>query len=154
MDSRFLDQLQRIDRLLTLVNSGEPDVLLGVLTYHDLLVTTFGEMWMFRQWLVHDPTLHACSTDVLRSDIYQEWCIVTCGDIAEGRVLLTPGMPPGVTSRPRSAFAASWRGIRYYVDMPNHADPYHGALAQELLAETRSAWQKIVDKHWLSDLPF
>jgi hypothetical protein len=162
MEPRFQDHLERIDRLIRLMRSYDAaSSLAGVetLTYYDLAIMACEAMWLLKERLLNDAAFHARSTDELREDIHREWCLLVCADVAHGRANLVLARPPGLAAGRRESGDVRQQtrdigGARFYLSTSNPRDPYHGMELDELLRQCRDAWRRIIDRHWLSGLPF
>jgi hypothetical protein len=153
MRPTFRDELQRIDRLLTLVHARDIAPVRGVLTYHDLLVVTCRSLADLGEWLESDPGFLPRDWNVVRCDVKREASLRTCASIASGRIGLILTRPP---VRGGAASARRHPGeppaVQYYVDASDPADPYGGAEVDALLEDARAAWHGIVNRHWMDGL--
>lgn len=149
----FRDELHRIDRLLALVRVRDITPVRGLVTYHDMLVVTCRSLADFGAWIEADPAFLPHDWNALRCDIRREASFRTCASIANGRTGLVLTRPPvrgGAASIGRQATGSDT--IQYFVDASDPTDPYSGAEIDVLLADARTAWERIVDRHWLSGL--
>ena len=156
MDQRFWDQLARVDRLLKIVGSTDQLSKLGsALNFEDALTFACQSMWHLKDWILNDPEFRPKDIAKLKADIHERRCLLICADLANGSKHLT-------LTRPKiGASLADQRGIcfypseglfqtYYYVACDDPTDRYHGIEIRDLLIEARSAWEEIIDAHYLT----
>ncbi len=152
----FQEQLQRVDRLMEIIVALDPAPLIGRLQYEDVLVFAFQSMWHLKDWILNDAFFGAADAGLLSREIHSEPCLQVCADIANASKHLTltrPKTSAHVSDAAGMHLDAS-RGIFqvfYYVESKPE-DRYHGVEVRDLLVECRAAWQRLIDKHQLSDV--
>jgi hypothetical protein len=156
MERYFQAQVERIDRLMTIMRSPDQTALLGgALTFEDAVIFTCQNMWHLKDWILNDPAFHPKDTALLTKDIHSQQCLLICADLANGSRHLTLDRPKvgAIFSKSVGIHIERSKGIYrdfYYVECSNPNDPYHGVEIRELLAEAREAWERIIDSHYLS----
>jgi hypothetical protein len=155
MEKSYQDQLERIFRLMEIINAKDPHPLMGKLRFEDILFFACQCIWHLKDWVLNDSAFGARDLKQLKADIHSEKCLLICADLANGSKHL-------MLSRPKTAFDfAKRKGIRvnaeqgifqryYYIASADSTDPYHGMEIRDLLAECMDAWNRIIDKHWFS----
>jgi hypothetical protein len=159
MEKCYQDQLERIYRLMEIIDAKDPQPLIGRLRFEDVLIFVCQCMWHLKDWVLNDSEFGARDLKQLNADIHSEKCLLICADLANGSKHL-------VLSHPKTGFDFAERtGVRvdteqgifqqfYYVISTDPTDPYHRMEIRDLLAECMDAWNRIIDKHWLSGMEF
>lgn len=155
----YLDQLARIDRLMHIIASKDPHSLCGCLPYHDIVIFTCQCMWHLKDWLLNDPEFGAKDSRALKRDIHSERCLLICSDLANGSKHLAVHSPKtGFSFYNRGGVHIDYKeGVfeEYFcVVCDTSSDPFHGMEIRELLMLCREAWDRIIDKHYLSEVDF
>ena len=156
MERYFQEQVARIDRLMEIVRAPDQDSLTGRLQFEDVLIFACQCMWHLRDWILNDPEFRAKDKNGLRDDIHKERCLRICADLANGSkhlVLAHPKTSVSLSDRQGIHLETS-KGIfqvKYYVRSSDGSDPYDGVEIREFLNECRTTWQRIIDKHHLSE---
>lgn len=159
MEGHFQAQVERIDRLLEIVRAPNQTALTGQLQFEDILIFACQCMWHLRDWVLNDPNFRPKSKNALRDDIYREHCLRICSDLANGSkhlLLANPKTTVSFSDR-HGVHVEDRKGIfqmKYYIRSHDRTDPYHGMEIRDFLAECRASWQKIIDKHYLSEVDF
>jgi hypothetical protein len=156
MERHFQEQVERIDRLMDIVRSdNEIHPVGGALTFYDIAIFACQNMWHLKDWVLNDPNFRPKDLGKLKADIHTEKSLLICADIANGSKHLT------LTRSKAGFFISDREGINLnvskrilqtylYVVCSNETDSYHGMEIRELLSIARLAWDKIIDKHYLS----
>ena len=155
MEKYFQDQLERIDRLMEIIHAQDPYRLIGRLSFYDIVMFTCQSMWHLKDWILNDLEFRAKSISALKEEIYGQRCLLICADLANGSKHL-------VLERPKTEFSLSEhsgihfesaKGIfqeHYYIASSDTSDRYHWMEIRDFLAECRSVWQHIINRHHLS----
>ena len=157
MEQFFQEQLARIDRLLAILEADNMDWLLGKLEHYDIAVFACQAMWHLKDWIMNDPEFRAADPQALKDDIHAEECLLVCADLANGTKHLALNYPKtgssfaGVTGL---EFRSSEKVFKvfYYVAMTDTNSQFYWMELRTLLRSCREAWNRIIDKHWLSSV--
>ena len=157
LDNRYKDQLERIDRLMTIVEADNPHNRTSGLDPIDIIVFACQSMWHLKDWIVNDAHFGARDIKELKSDIHASRCLLVCADLANGSKHLSLTYPKvGARLSEHSGFHYEpSKGICrdiYYVVCPDPSDEYHGIEVRNLLRCCRNEWQKIINRHYLSKI--
>ena len=155
MNSGYRDQLDRIDRLMTVVEADDPHAWVKGLDDLDLVVFACQSMWHLKDWILNDAKFGAADREALKRDIHQSIPLLICRDLANRSKHLTLDDPK--TDATLSDLAGFHyepsKGIcrgKYYVVCHSQSEEYHGIEARDLLRRCRDEWQRIINRHYLS----
>lgn len=149
------EQLQRIDRLISLILAKDHHKASPGLSYYDLIVICLQAMWNLKDWILNDAEFGASSITDLKQEIFNSKCLLACSDFANGTKHFR-------LDKPKTGFSISGNmGLHVntseeifqqyiYILTEDRNDPYFGMEARDFVQECRSTWQKIIDKHYLS----
>lgn len=155
MPIHYQDQLERIDRLLAIVNAPDQNTEIGGLRFEDVLAFACQSMWHLKDWILNDPMFLPDDPSALVADIHSTRCLMICADIANGS-------KHAILSRPRTDFSLSEstgihldqrKGIFqvfYYIVSNDKDDPFHGMEVRPFLAQCRREWERLIDEHRLT----
>ena len=154
-ETSFHEQLDRIDRLLAIVEANDPYKILSGLRFYDVLIFACQSMWHLKDWIINDSNFEAKDLAMVRAEIHAEKCLLLCSDIANGTKHLALKHPKvdGNLSEYTGFRYDSSEGIcqkYYYIACPESKDEFHGMEVRELLRRCRDAWQGIINRHYLS----
>lgn len=155
MQRCYYEQLERIDRLLSIALADDQHSGAGNLQFEDVLFFACQSIWHLKDWVLNDPDFMPKDKEELRNEIHNEQCLRICSDLANGSKHL-------VLAHPKTAFSLSPRTgihvdsakgifqVHYYVVSRYKSDPFHAIEVRDLLRQCREAWQRIIDRHHLS----
>lgn len=159
MENRFEEQMQRIERLLRIVNAKDASELQGALTFYDVIIFACQSMWHLRDWILHDDEFGAADGDALKRDILAARSLSVCADIANGSkhlFLKHPKVGTGVVISDREGLHLDTRaGIFqefFYIQCPDESDEFHDMEIRPFLDLCRDDWYIIIDRHHLSSV--
>ena len=151
------EQLERIDRLISLILAIDHHKASPGLNYYDLIIICIQSMWNLKDWILNDTEFGASSPAELKQEIFDSKCLLACSDLANGTKHFR-------LDRPKTNFSISGNmGLHVnasevifqqyiYILTEDHHDPYFGMEARAFVQECRATWQKIIDKHYLSNV--
>ena len=154
MEHSYKEQLERVDRLMTIIEANDQYELVGGLQTSDIVVFACQSMWHLKDWVLNDPSFGAKDVGELKNDIYTSKCLCVC-DIANGSKHLSLNRPKvGARLSDRTGIHLEpvkgiFRDI-YYVVCCDPLDEWHGIEVGTLLRRCRDEWRSIIDRHWLS----
>lgn len=159
MEKFHQEQLQRIDRLLRIIESDNPYGIASGLSFYDLVIFACQSIWHLKDWVLNDPHFGAKDLAALKVEIHSSRCLLVCSDIANGTKHLSLNHPKigGTLSERKGIQVDTAKGILkefIYVACPDPADEFHGIEVRSLLRECRDCWARILDKHYLSNVGF
>lgn len=159
MEKLYQDQVQRIDRLLRIIESDDPYRMASGLSFYDLVIFACQSMWHLKDWILNDPHFGARDPVALKAEIHSSRCLLVCSDIANGTKHLSLNHPKvgGKLSERKGIHIDTAKGICkefIYVICPDPADEFHGIEVRSLLRQCRDRWGSIIDKHYLSNVAF
>lgn len=149
--SDYRKQIERVDRLLAIVNSTNPYPHIGDVEFEDILHFSIQSMWHVKDWILNDPSLTEHIAIETRADIHSRRCLMICADLANGikhmrlRSSKTGFRFVGQTGchlDGKHAICISF----YEIKSDDPADPYHLMEIRDLLAECRKAWEEICER--------
>lgn len=155
MDSSYRDQLDRIDRLMTVVESDNPRAWVSGLDGLDMVVFACQSMWHLKDWIFNDARFGAADRKELNGDIHQSLPLLICRDLANRSKHLTLDNPKtdarlsdhsGIHYEPSKGICREM----YYILCHSPSEEYHGMEVRDLLRRCRSEWQRIINRHYLS----
>lgn len=153
METVFQNQLERIDRLMRIVEADDPYEIMRGLSFYDVLIFGCQSMWHLKDWILHDPHFGAANTETLSRDIHSTRCLLVCADIANGTKHLSLNrQKTGSRLSEREGLCVS-RGMfqeLYYVLCDDPADEFHNMEIRTLLRHCRNAWDGIINRHYLA----
>ena len=155
LDIGHKDQLRRIDRLLTVLESDNPYDWVRGLDAIDIIVFACQSMWHLKDWILNDAHFGARDKEELKRDIHASRCLLICADLANGSKHLSLNNPKtDARLWERSGFhyepsKGICRAI-YYVVCDDRSDEYHGMEIRDVLRRCRDEWQRIINRHYLS----
>ena len=157
MEKYHQEQLERIDRLMEIINADDPYPLIGTLRFYDIVIFTCQCMWHLKDWILNDIEFGEKDTKTLNDDIHSEKCLLICADLANGSKHLSLRSPKTEFSFSNSIGIQlnAKKGINqqyYYVVCSDTTDPFFGMEVRNLLTECRKSWDKIINKHYLSKI--
>ena len=152
MKKRFQDQLDRVDRLLAIVNAPDPFPLIGQLEFTDVVYFTIQCMWHLKDWSLNDQYFMTPDKAELLRDIHAQRCLLICSDLANGTKHLELRRPKvGATLDENAGIHLDGsKGIcQHFYDVvcKDETDPYHRKEIRDFLAECRRTWGEIIDRH-------
>src|SRR4029079_16322548 len=157
MEKFHQEQLERIDRLLRIIESDNPYEMVSGLSFYDLVIFACQSIWHLKDWVLNDPHFGAKDHAALKVEIHSFRCLLVCSDIANGTKHLSLNHPKiGSTLSERKGITVETaKGIFkefIYVACPDSADEFHGIEVRSLLRQCRDCWTHILDKHYLSNV--
>ena len=93
MEHSYKDQLERVDRLMTIVEADNQYELIGGLETIDIILFACQSMWHLKDWVRNDPLFGARNVGELQKDIHASSCLRVCADIANGSKHLSLDRP-------------------------------------------------------------
>jgi hypothetical protein len=159
VEKLFQEQVQRIDRLLRIIESDNPCESVSGISFYDLVIFACQSMWHLKDWILNDPNFSAKDLGAVRVEIHSYRCLLVCSDLANGTKHLSLNNPKigGTFSARKGVHIDTSKGIHkefIYVVCPDANDEFHGIEIRELLRQCRDVWARIVDKHYLSGVDF
>lgn len=153
--AHYRDQLERIDRLMPIIQSSDQWALSGNLNFEDIVMFTCQSMWHLKDWIVNDPDFHPADASRLVAEIHSTRCLLICADLANGskHALLSRPKVGGRIFEHQGMRLDTARDIHqtlFYVVTDDETDEYHGMEIRPFLERCRAAWQVIIDRHYLS----
>jgi hypothetical protein len=151
------EQWGRVERLLQLVLAKDQVEAHPGLRHYDLVVLCIQAMWNLKDWILNDPDFGAKSLLELKTEIFNTPILLVCSDLANGTKhfqLDNPKTGIGISGR-MGLHADPAKGIYQeliYIIAPDRNGPFHGKEVRDFLQECRNAWQRIIDKHYLSSV--
>src|ERR1700752_277864 len=157
MEKFYQEQVERIDRLMKIVEASDPYKVMSGLSFYDVIVFTCQSMWHLKDWILNDPHFGASDQAALSKDIHAVRCLLVCADIANGSKHLSLSRPRvgGALSEATGLHVDTEKGICqefYYVCCSNPADELHGIEIRTLLRRCRDSWEQIINRHYLSQV--
>jgi len=73
MEKFYQEQVERIDRLMKIVEASDPYKVISGLSFYDIIVFTCQSMWHLKDWILNDPHFgasdqrHSVRTFMLRA---------------------------------------------------------------------------------------
>lgn len=159
MEQLHQDQVQRVDRLLRIIESDNPYSMASGLSFYDLVIFSCQSMWHLKDWILNDPHFGAKDLVALKAEIHSARCLLVCSDIANGSKHLSLNHPKigSKLSERKGVHVDTAKGVFkefIYVICSDPADEFHGIEVRSLLRECRDCWARIIDKHCLSDVVY
>ena len=151
------EQLQRIDRLIDLAFAKDHFTACPGLDYYDLVVLSLQAMWNLKDWILNDPEFGAANVEALKQEIFHTRCLMVCSDLANGTKhfrLNNPKTTMSISDR-MGLHVDALAGIyqqHIYILAEDPSDPLFGIEARAFIQECRSTWQRLIDKHYLSNV--
>jgi hypothetical protein len=147
----YCEQIERVDRLLAIVNSTNPYPHIGDVEFDDLLQFAIQSMWHVKDWILNDQSLSELTKRSVSDEIHSTRCLLICADLANGtKHMRLRSSKTGFSFVGQTGLHLDGKqGIcmRYYeIHSDDAADPYHLMEIRDLLAECRKAWEVIGEK--------
>ena len=158
MEMFWQEQLERIDRLLIIVNLENPPYgNVSNLTFLDIVIFACQNMWHLKDWIINDINFHAKDKKLLMEDIHNSECLLICSDIANGskHIRLKNKKKGGKISNRKGTHINIDKNIfkeLYYIDIDNHKSIFYWMEIRDFLNKCRQTWGKIINKHNYSDV--
>jgi len=159
MESRFEEQVQRIVRLMRIIDAKDSSQLQGALTFYDVIIFACQAMWHLRDWILHDDEFGAADSEALKQDILAARSLSVCADIANGSkhlFLRHPKVGAGVAISDRDGLHLDTRaGIFqefFYIECPDKSDEFHDMEIRPFLHRCMDNWYAIINRHHLSNV--
>jgi len=157
MEKYFQEQVERIDRLMKIVEASDPYKVMSGLLFYDVLIFTCQSMWHLKDWILNDPHFGASDIAALSDDIHSTRCLLICSDIANGTKHLSLNRPKiGSKLSDRTGLHLDTaKGIFqefYYVSCDDPADEFHGMEIRTLIRRCRDSWEDLINRHYLSQV--
>jgi hypothetical protein len=70
MEKFYQEQVERIDRLMKVVEANDPYKVISGLSFYDIIVFTCQSMWHLNDWILNDPHFGASDQAELSKDIH------------------------------------------------------------------------------------
>lgn len=155
MEKCFQYQVERIDRLMKIVEADDPYHLASGLRAIDVMIFSCQSMWHLKDWILNDPEFGAKDYRALRADIHSSRCLLVCADLANGSKHLSLDQPKtgSILSQDTGIHIDTSKGIFqefFYVVCPDILDEFHGMEIRTLLRRCRNQWENIINRHYLS----
>ena len=83
MEHLFQEQLERIDRLMEIIEADDPYNLIGAVTFYDCVIFTCQSIWHLKDWVLNDPKFGAKDRNVLKEEIHSAGCLMIVRDITD-----------------------------------------------------------------------
>ena len=147
MEKSFIQQVERIDRLMRIVEADTPhDLASGLLTV-DVIMYACQSMWHLKDWILNDPDFGAKDQEKLKAEIHASRCLLVCSDLANGSKHLSLLRPKkgGRLSEHTGIHIETSKGIfreLHYVSCRDSSDEFHGMEVTAFLWCCRDQWQK------------
>ena len=147
----YTEQIERVDRLLAIVNSTNPYPGIGDVEFDDLLQFAIQSMWHVKDWILNDPSLSEQIKKSVNEDIHSRRCLLICADLANGtKHMRLRSSKTGFSFQGQTGVHLDGKkGIcmRYYeIHSEDPADECHLMEIRDLFAECRTAWEEIAEK--------
>ena len=157
LENRYKDQLDRIDRLMTIVEADDLHAWVRGLDAFDIIVFACQSMWHLKDWILNDPHFGARDYEELRSDIHKSRSLLVCADLANRskHLSLTDPKTGASLSDDSGIHVEPSKGICrhfFYVVCDDPSDEHHGMEIVVLLRRCRDEWQRIINRHYLSKI--
>lgn len=158
MNRGYKDQLRRIDRLMTVIESDNLHDRISGLETIDIVIFACQSMWHLKDWILNDPSFCAANNKKeLEREIHASRCLLICSDLANGskHLRLNNRKTDAKLSETPGVQLDSSKGIFreiYYVWCDDYSDEFHGMEIRDLLRNCRDDWQKIIDKNYHSNI--
>jgi hypothetical protein len=154
MEKFYQEQVERIDRLMKVVEANDPYKVISGLSFYDIIVFTCQSMWHLKDWILNDPHFGASDQAELSKDIHATRCLLVCADIANGSKHLSLSRPKvgGALSQATGLHLDTEKGICqefYYVCCSDRADGFHG-----IEIHASKALQRLMEANDQSPLSF
>lgn len=156
METCYRDQLDRVDRLMKIIEADDPYKHFSGLLFYDTLIFACQSMWHLKDWVLNDPGFGAKDHDALSRDIHSARCLLVCSDLANGSkhfALTRPKVGGGLERSGLHIDRA--KGIHlefYYIICPDPSDEFHHIEVRTLLRHCRDTWDSIIDRHYLTEV--
>ena len=157
MEHSFREQLERVDRLMMIVEADDPHKWASGLLTIDVIMLACQSMWHLKDWILNDHDFGARDKKALEDEIHDSPCLRVCADLANRSKHLTLRAPK--TGGRIADFAGthidSSKGIfreLHYVVCTDPSDEFHGMEIGTLLRRCRGRWDSIINRHCLSDI--
>lgn len=155
MEKSFRQQVERIDRLMRIVEADTPHKLAPGLLTVDVIMFACQSMWHLKDWILNDPEFGAKDKGKLNAEIHASHCLLVCSDLANGSKHLSLDRPKigGRLSDRAGIHLDTSKGILrelHYVVCPDPSDEFHGMEVVAFLRCCRDRWQEIINRYWLS----
>jgi len=150
----YHEQWSRIERLVTLTQAKDHLNACPGLSYYDLVVLTCQAMWSLKDWVLNDPNFDAADKRGLKTEIHASQVLAICADIANGTKHFRLDDPKtdfsirdrmGIHVEPAKGIFQEF----VVIVSADRSHPLHGLEAREFILRCQSAWQAIIDKHYL-----
>lgn len=93
MEHCFQHQLQRLDRLLSIIEADDQTQVTGELRFYDYVIFACLCTWHLKDWVLRDPEFGARDRKHLSDEIHAARCLLVCADLANGSKHLTLHSP-------------------------------------------------------------
>ena len=155
MEHSYLQQLQRIDRIMTIVEADSPHELAIGLLPIDVMIFACQSMWHLKDWILNDSDFGAKDKNALSADIHSSRCLLACADLANGTKHFSLNRPKvdGHIADYTGIHIDSSKGIYrelHYMVCADPSDELHGIEIRTLLRRCRDQWDWIINRHYLS----
>ena len=84
MPNSYRHQVERIDRLLTIVEADNPHEMAPGLLTIDVIMFACQSMWHLKDWILNDTGFGAKDNKELKAEIHSSYCLRVCSDLANG----------------------------------------------------------------------
>ena len=155
METSYKQQVERIDRLMKIVEADNPhELAVGLLTI-DVIMFACQSMWHLKDWILRDPDFGAKDNEELKKEIHATRCLLVCSDLANGSKHLSLDRPKTGErlSEHTGMHLDTSKGIfreLHYVVCPDPSDEFHGMEVTTFLRCCKDQWQNIINRHYLS----
>ena len=157
MEKCYQEQVERIDRLMKIVEASDPYKVMSGLSFYDVIVFTCQSMWHLKDWILNGSHFGASDQAALSKDIHATRCLLVCADIANGSKHLSLSRPKvgGALWEATGLHLDTAKGLCrefYYVSCSDSADEFHGIEIRTLLRRCRESWEQIINRYYLSQV--
>ena len=157
MKQSYKDQVERIDRLMEIVEANNQYKLVGGLQAIDMIIFACQSMWHLKDWILKDPHFGAKDIEKLKEEIHDSRYLLACSDLANVSKHLSldrPKIGARLSERVGIHFEPSKCICRkiYYIVSPNPSDEFHGIEVRKFLRCCRDEWRSIINRHYLSNV--
>ncbi len=157
MEKSYKDQVERIDRLMKILEADDLFESVGGLVPIDVVIFTCQSMWHLKDWILNDPSFGAKDNKKFKEEIHASRCLLVCSDIANGSKHLSLDRPKtgGRISDRTGIQIDPSKGIfreLFYVVCEDPKDEFHGMEVRTFLRCCRDQWQMIINRHYLSKI--
>ena len=156
MEKSYRNQVERIDRLIKILEADNLFESAGGLLPIDVVIFACQSMWHLKDWILNDPSFGAKDNEKLKEEIHASRCLLICSDIANGskHLSLVRSKTGGRIFDHTGTHLDPSKGIfreLFYVVCADSQDEFHGMEVREFLRCCREQWQTLINQQYLSE---